>query len=67
MLMLSESRPPGTAGLTMGLRFTVIVLATLLSPVVSGQIVKLFGIEYAFYVSTAIVLTTGILIIFRFK
>ena len=67
MLMLSESRPHGTAGLTMGLRFTVIVLATLLSPVVSGQIVKLFGIEYAFYASTVIVLATGILIIFRFK
>jgi MFS family permease len=67
MLMLSELRPPGTAGLTMGLRFTVIILATFVSPVVSGQIVKLLGIEYAFYAATLIVLTAGILIIFRFK
>jgi MFS family permease len=67
MLMLSELRPPGTAGLTMGLRFTVIILATLVSPVVSGQIVKLLGIEYAFYAASVIVLAVGILIIFRFK
>jgi MFS family permease len=67
MLMLSELRPPGSAGLTMGLRFTVIMLATLVSPIVSGQIVKLLGIEYAFYAASVVVLTVGILIIFRFK
>ena len=67
MLMLSELRPPGSAGLIMGLRFTVITLATLVSPVVSGQIVKLLGIEYAFYAATVIALTAGILIVFRFK
>jgi MFS family permease len=67
MLMLSELRPPGSAGLIMGLRFTVITLATLVSPVVSGQIVKLLGIEYAFYAASVIVLAVGILIIFRFK
>jgi MFS family permease len=67
MLMLSELKPPGSAGLIMGLRFTVITLATLVSPVFSGQIVKLYGIEYAFYAASVIVLTVGILIIFRFK
>jgi MFS family permease len=67
MLMLSELKTPGSAGLVMGLRFTVITLATLVSPIVSGQIVKLLGIEYAFYAASVIVLIVGILIIFRFK
>jgi len=67
MLMLSELKPPGSAGLIMGLRFTVITLATLVSPIGSGQIVKLLGIEYAFYAASVLVLIVGILIIFRFK
>ena len=67
MLMLSEFKTPGSAGLIMGLWFTVTTLATLVSPVVSGQIVKLFGIEYAFYAASVIVLIVVILIIFRFK
>ena len=49
------------------LTLPVTTLATLVSPVVSGQIVKLFGIEYAFYAASVIVLIVGILIIFRFK
>jgi MFS family permease len=67
MLILSESRPPGTAGLAMGVRLTVIMLATLVSPVVSGLAVRVFGLESAFFAAAMIVAGTGGVILLRFK
>jgi MFS family permease len=67
MLMVSDLRPAGTAGLVMGLRFTLIMLATLVSPVALGFLVRSYGIEYAFYVSSAGVFLNGLLILLKMK
>jgi MFS family permease len=44
----------------MGLRFTAIMLAGLLSPILLGLIIESFGMRPAFYVAAAVVVLTAI-------
>ena len=60
MVMVSDLADPNQSGLTMGLRFTAIMLAGLMSPILLGLIIESFGIRPAFYVAAAVVALTAI-------
>ena len=60
MVMVADLADPNRSGLTMGLRFTAIMLAGLLSPIFLGLIIESFGMRPAFYVAAAVVTLTGI-------
>jgi MFS family permease len=60
MVMVADLADPNQSGLTMGLRFTAIMLAGLLSPVLLGLIIESFGMRPAFYVAAVVVVLTGI-------
>jgi MFS family permease len=62
MVMVSDRAGEAFSGLAMGIRFTVITLATLLSPAVSGLIVDCAGLETAFYSVAALVVAAALLI-----
>ncbi len=63
MVMVSD-RAGETSGMAMGIRFSVITLATLLSPALSGLIVEAFSLEAAFYCAAGLLLAAGTLIRF---
>ena len=60
MVMIADLTDPNQSGLAMGLRFTAIMLAGLLSPIFLGFIVESIGLSEAFYVAALIVSLTGI-------
>ena len=60
MVMVADLANPNHSGLTMGLRFTAIMLAGLLSPILLGLIIETFGLTPAFYVAAMVVVLAGI-------
>lgn len=60
MVMIADLTNPDQSGLAMGLRFTAIMVAGLLSPIFLGLIIETFGLAPAFYVAALIVVLTGI-------
>lgn len=62
MVMVSDRAGEDTSGLAMGMRFTVITLATLLSPALTGLVVDAAGMVTAFYsVAGLLVVAAGLL------
>ncbi len=61
MVMISD-RAGAASGQAMGIRFFVITLATLLSPIQAGLVVDGFGLEAAFFCVGAMILAAGLLI-----
>jgi MFS family permease len=59
MVMVADLADPNQSGLTMGLRFTAIMLAGLLSPILLGLIIESFGMRPAFYVAALVVVLSG--------
>jgi MFS family permease len=60
MVMIADLTNPDQSGLAMGLRFTAIMLAGLLSPIFLGLIIDTIGLSPAFYVAALIVALAGI-------
>ena len=60
LVMVADLMDPNQSGLTMGLRFTAIMLAGLLSPVCLGLIIDSFGMAPAFYVAAIVVILAGV-------
>ena len=60
MVMIADLTTPDQSGLAMGLRFTAIMLAGLLSPIFLGFITETIGLGPAFYVAAGVVVMTGI-------
>ena len=59
MVMVADLADPRYSGLTMGVRFMAITLASFLGPVLLGFVVEGFGLNAAFYVSALLVIMTG--------
>jgi len=64
MVMISDLTNPTRSGLAMGLRFTAIMLAGLLSPIILGFIIESFGLSPAFYAAALVVVMAGIWMFF---
>ena len=64
MAMVSDRAGADSSGLAMGMRFTVITLATLLSPALSGLIVDSAGLEAAFFSVAGLLVAAAGLILF---
>jgi len=60
MVMIADLTDPDQSGLAMGLRFTAIMLAGLLSPIFLGLIIESIGLSPAFYVAALVVIIIGI-------
>ena len=60
MVMVADLTSPDQSGLAMGLRFTAIMIAGLLSPILLGLIIEASGLAPAFYVAALVVFLTGI-------
>ena len=60
MVMVADLTNPDQSGLAMGLRFTAIMIAGLLGPIVLGLIIEASGLAPAFYVAALVVVLTGI-------
>jgi MFS family permease len=60
MVMIADLTDPSQSGLAMGLRFTAIMVASLLSPIFFGFLVGTFGLTSAFYVAAVVVALCGI-------
>ena len=60
MVMIADLTDPDQSGLAMGLRFTAIMLAGLLSPIFLGLIIETVGLSFAFYVAALVVTLAGI-------
>lgn len=61
MVMVSD-RAGKTSGLVMGIRFFVVTMGTLLSPILTGAVVEWFSLESAFYFAGGLIMAGGILI-----
>jgi predicted MFS family arabinose efflux permease len=61
MVMVSD-RAGQASGLAMGIRFSVITLATLLSPILSGLVVDGLGLEAAFFCIAGMLCAAGLVI-----
>jgi MFS family permease len=59
MVMVADLADPLHSGLSMGIRFMSITLASILGPVLLGVVVEGFGLHAAFYVSALFVIVTG--------
>jgi MFS family permease len=64
MVMVSDRAGSSSSGLAMGIRFSMITLATLLSPVLSGLVVDAYGLNAAFYSVAGLLIIAGFLIWF---
>jgi MFS family permease len=64
MVMISDLTNPTQSGLAMGLRFSSIMLAGLLSPIVLGFIIETIGLGAAFYAAALVVALAGIRMFF---
>jgi MFS family permease len=60
MVMIADLTNPEQSGLAMGLRFTAIMLAGLLSPIFLGLIIETVGLSPAFCVAALVVALAGI-------
>ena len=60
MVMIADLTDPSQSGLAMGLRFTAIMVAGLLSPICLGFIVESIGLASAFYAAAIVVTLTGV-------
>jgi MFS family permease len=60
MVMMADLTDPKVSGLAMGLRFTAIMGASLLSPILLGFVVHAFGLRSAFYFAALVVILTAI-------
>jgi MFS family permease len=60
MVMVADLTKPEQSGLAMGLRFTAIMLAGLLSPIFLGFVIETIGLGPAFYVAAGVVVLAGI-------
>lgn len=60
MVMIADLTNPDQSGLAMGLRFTAIMVAGLLSPIFLGLIIETFDLAPAFYVAALVVILAGI-------
>lgn len=58
--MIADLTNPNQSGLAMGLRFTAIMLAGLLSPIFLGLIIETIGLSAAFYLAALVVALAGI-------
>jgi len=63
MVMIADLTDPNLSGLAMGLRFTVIMAANLLSPVILGFTVDIIGLKSVFYFAAFVVSITAIYIL----
>jgi predicted MFS family arabinose efflux permease len=63
MVMIADLTDPNLSGLSMGLRFTVIMAANLLSPVILGFTADIIGLKPIFYFAAFVVLITAIYIL----
>jgi predicted MFS family arabinose efflux permease len=63
MVMIADLTDPSLSGLAMGLRFTVIMAANLLSPVILGFTVDIIGLKSVFYFAAFVVSITAIYIL----
>jgi len=63
MVMIADLTDPSLSGLAMGLRFTVIMAANLLSPVILGFTVDILGLKSVFYFAAFVVSITAIYIL----
>lgn len=61
-MVMTSDRAGAASGQAMGIRFFVITLATLLSPIQAGLVVDGFGLEAAFFCVGAVILAAGVLI-----
>lgn len=61
MVMVSD-RAGKASGMAMGVRFSVVTLGTLLSPLLTGTVVEWFGLKAAFYFVAGLLLIAGILV-----
>jgi MFS family permease len=59
MVMVADLADPRHSGLSMGIRFMAMTLASILGPVLLGVVVEGFGLHAAFYVSALFVIMTG--------
>ena len=59
IVMVADLADPRHSGLSMGIRFMSITLASVLGPVLLGLVVEGFGLDAAFYVSALFVIITG--------
>ena len=60
MVMIADLTNPSQSGLSMGLRFTAIMVAGLLSPICLGFIVETIGLAPAFYAAAMVVGLVGV-------
>ena len=60
MVMIADLTDPNQSGLAMGLRFTAIMVASLLSPIFIGFLVGTLGLTSAFYFAAVVVALCGI-------
>ena len=60
MVMIADLTDPDQSGLSMGLRFTAIMAAGLLSPVLLGFIIETFSLSPAFYLAALVIALAGI-------
>jgi|GEM_PF-1096437 len=60
MVMISDLTNSTQSGLAMGLRFSSIMLAGLLSPIILGFIIETLGLSPAFYAASMVVVLAGI-------
>jgi MFS family permease len=60
MVMVADLTDPNQSGLTMGLRFTALMLAGMLSPIILGLVIESFGMRPAFYVAAMVVTMAGV-------
>jgi MFS family permease len=63
MVMIADLTDPKLSGLAMGLRFTVIMAANLLSPVILGFTADIIGLKSVFYFAAFVVSITAIYIL----
>jgi MFS family permease len=59
MVMIADLADSNVSGLAMGLRFTFIMAANLLSPIFFGFWVDMFGLNSAFYIAAFLVVLVG--------
>ena len=64
MVMIADLTDPKQSGLAMGLRFTSLMAAGLLSPILLGFFIEMLGLGSAFYVAALVVVLVGTRMLF---
>jgi MFS family permease len=63
MVMVSDRASSGSMGLAMGVRFTTVMAAALLGPLVIGLVAELYGIAAGCYFAAAMLFLTGLWVV----